>query len=69
MSTYGGLARDSGTATGAATGTGQGFFSGTVALTTNSIQGGFELRDPSRGSQRGWLFGIARKWKGSEPKS
>ncbi|HUR36160.1 MAG TPA: M4 family metallopeptidase [Vicinamibacterales bacterium] len=32
-------------------GTGYGFFNGTVSLTTNSITGGFELRDPSRGGQ------------------
>ncbi len=32
-------------------GIGQGFFNGTVALTTKAISGGFELRDPSRGSQ------------------
>lgn len=33
----------------AATGTGRTLYSGDVALTTNSITGGFELRDPSRG--------------------
>jgi len=37
--------------TASAAGTGKSFFNGTVALTTNSISGGFELRDPSRGSQ------------------
>jgi zinc metalloprotease ZmpA len=31
--------------------TGSGFFSGSVALTTNSVSGGYELRDPSRGNQ------------------
>jgi Zn-dependent metalloprotease len=35
----------------AAAGTGKGFFSGTVALTTNSVTAGYELRDPSRGGQ------------------
>jgi zinc metalloprotease ZmpA len=33
------------------TNNGQGFFNRTVSLTTNSITGGFELRDPSRGGQ------------------
>jgi zinc metalloprotease ZmpA len=37
--------------TGAADGSGQGFFNGIVALTTNSVSTGFELRDPSRGNQ------------------
>jgi len=37
--------------TAPATGTGQGFFSGTVTLTTNTVTAGFELRDPSRGGQ------------------
>jgi Zn-dependent metalloprotease len=37
--------------TAPAPGTGYSFFNGTVALTTNSIASGFELRDPSRGSQ------------------
>lgn len=37
--------------TAPAAGTGRGFFNGTVDLTTNSITGGFELRDPSRGGQ------------------
>jgi len=37
--------------TASANGTGKGYFVGNVALTTNSISGGFELRDPSRGSQ------------------
>ncbi|MFN7981897.1 MAG: M4 family metallopeptidase [Vicinamibacterales bacterium] len=37
--------------TASAAGTGNSFFNGTVALTTNSITGGFELKDPSRGSQ------------------
>jgi Zn-dependent metalloprotease len=34
-----------------ATGTGHGFFDGTVTLHTNSIAGGFELRDLTRGGQ------------------
>jgi zinc metalloprotease ZmpA len=34
----------------ATTGTGNSLISGVVSLTTNSITGGFELRDPSRGS-------------------
>ncbi len=37
--------------TAAANGTGVGFFNGTVPLTTNSISGGFEMRDPTRGGQ------------------
>jgi len=37
--------------TGAASGSGKGYFSGTVSLTTNSLSSGFELRDPSRGGQ------------------
>lgn len=36
--------------TAAAAGTGKTLYSGNVALTTNSITGGYELRDPSRGS-------------------
>ena len=36
--------------TAASAGTGKTLYSGTVALTTNSITGGFELRDPSRGN-------------------
>lgn len=36
--------------TAAAAGTGKTLYSGNVALTTNSISGGYELRDPSRGS-------------------
>lgn len=35
--------------TAAATGTGKTLFSGNVTLTTNSVAGGYELRDPSRG--------------------
>jgi len=37
--------------TSASAGTGLGFFNGTVALTTDSIAGGFALRDPTRGNQ------------------
>lgn len=37
--------------TAAAAGTGTGFFNGPVALTTNSLNSGFELRDPARGGQ------------------
>ena len=37
--------------TGSASGTGSGFFNGTVALTTNSTGSGYELKDPSRGNQ------------------
>jgi zinc metalloprotease ZmpA len=40
-----------GVETAASTGTGKGFFDGTVTLTTDSIAGGFALRDPSRGNQ------------------
>ena len=36
--------------TAAAAGTGKSLYSGTVALTTNTIAGGYELRDPSRGN-------------------
>jgi zinc metalloprotease ZmpA len=36
--------------TAAATGTGQTLYSGNVTLTTNSVTGGFELRDPTRGN-------------------
>ncbi|MDC0711334.1 M4 family metallopeptidase [Stigmatella sp. ncwal1] len=36
--------------TAAATGTGKSLYSGTVSLSTNSITGGFELRDPTRGN-------------------
>jgi Zn-dependent metalloprotease len=35
--------------TAAATGTGKTLYSGNVAIGTNSIAGGFEMRDPSRG--------------------
>lgn len=37
--------------TAAANGTGKTFFNGNVNLTTNSLSGKFELRDPSRGNQ------------------
>ncbi|MFG6466489.1 M4 family metallopeptidase [Roseateles sp. BYS87W] len=36
--------------TAAASGTGKTLYSGNVALTTNSVTGGYELRDPSRGN-------------------
>ena len=36
--------------TAASAGTGKTLYSGNVALTTNSITGGYELRDPSRGN-------------------
>ena len=36
--------------TAAASGTGKTLYSGNVALTTNSISGGYELRDPTRGN-------------------
>ncbi|MDI4631787.1 M4 family metallopeptidase [Pelomonas sp. V22] len=36
--------------TAAATGTGKSLYSGNVVLTTNTVTGGYELRDPSRGS-------------------
>jgi len=36
--------------TAAANGTGKTLYSGNVTLTTNSITGGYELRDPSRGN-------------------
>ena len=38
--------------TAPATGTGRSFFNGNVGLGTNSITGGFEMRDPTRGNQR-----------------
>jgi len=38
--------------TAAATGKAKTMYSGDVALATNSISGGYELRDPSRGSMR-----------------
>jgi zinc metalloprotease ZmpA len=37
--------------TSASAGTGHGFFNGTVSLITDSIAGGFALRDPTRGNQ------------------
>jgi len=37
--------------TEAAAGSGKGFFNGTVPLMTNSVTGGFQLKDPSRGNQ------------------
>lgn len=37
--------------TAAASGTGLGFFSGAVKLTTGTLTSGFELRDPTRGGQ------------------
>ena len=43
------LERWSNRETAAANGTAKTLYSGNVALTTNSIVGGFELRDPSRG--------------------
>ncbi|MEO8160985.1 MAG: M4 family metallopeptidase [Arenimonas sp.] len=43
------LDRWSNNETAAASGTGKTLYSGNVALTTNSVAGGFELRDPSRG--------------------
>ena len=36
---------------GIQTGTGHGFFSGTVALTTTQVSGGYSLKDPTRGNQ------------------
>ncbi|HMB55663.1 MAG TPA: M4 family metallopeptidase [Arenimonas sp.] len=36
--------------TASAAGTGRTLYSGNVALTTNSVSGGYELRDPSRGN-------------------
>jgi len=50
--TAGILDRWSNRETAAATGTGRTLYSGDVALTTNSVAGGYELRDPSRGSMR-----------------
>lgn len=40
-----------GVETAAANGTGNGYFVGNVNLSTNSVSGGFELRDTTRGSQ------------------
>ena len=50
--TAGILDRWSNRETAAATGKAKTLYSGDVALTTNSITGGYELRDPSRGSMR-----------------
>ena len=50
--TDGMLDRWSNRETAAAAGTAKTLYSGTVALTTNSVAGGYELRDPSRGSMR-----------------
>lgn len=49
--------------TGVAGGNGNGFFNGNVSLTTNSVTGGFELRDPSRGNQ--YTTNMANKTAGS----
>ena len=49
--------------TAPAAGTGKGFFSGTVALTTDSLTTGFALRDPSRGSQ--YTVNMANKTSGA----
>jgi len=40
-----------GVKTGDAAGTGVGYFNGTVSLITNSVAGGFQLKDPLRGNQ------------------
>ena len=48
--------------TAAATGTGKTLYSGNVTLTTNSISGGYELRDPSRGST--YTISLANKTSG-----
>jgi Zn-dependent metalloprotease len=50
--TAGILDRWSNRETAAASGKGKTLYSGDVALTTNSISGGYELRDPTRGSMR-----------------
>lgn len=50
--TAGILDRWSNRETAAASGTGKTLYSGSVILTTNSVAGGYELRDPSRGSMR-----------------
>jgi Zn-dependent metalloprotease len=44
------LTADETVVTTAATGTGKSLYLGTTPLTSNSITGGFELRDPNRGS-------------------
>lgn len=44
------LSTRDGVQTVAATGTGRSFYLGNVSINTNSIAGGFELRDPTRGS-------------------
>ena len=48
--------------TAAAAGTGASLYSGTVALTTNTVAGGFELRDPSRGNS--YTTNLANKTSG-----
>jgi len=48
--------------TAAATGTGKTLYSGNVTLTTNSISGGYELRDPSRGNT--YTINLANKTSG-----
>jgi len=48
--------------TAAASGTGKTLYSGNVTLTTNSISGGYELRDPSRGNT--YTINLANKTSG-----
>ena len=51
--------------TGAANGSGRGFFNGTVGLVTNSTGTGYELKDPSRGGQYTVDMGNKQGGKGS----
>lgn len=48
--------------TAAANGTGKSLYSGNVTLTTNSVTGGYELRDPSRGGT--YTVNLANKTRG-----
>jgi len=51
--------------TAPAAGTGQGFFSGTVALTTDLVGSTYSLRDPSRGNQYTIDMGNKQSGKGT----
>ncbi len=51
--------------TGAANGSGRGFFNGTVGLVTNSTGTSYELKDPSRGGQYTVDMGNKQGGKGS----
>ncbi len=57
------LSQDDTVVTTAATGTGKSLYLGSTPLTSNSISGGFELRDPSRGS--GYTVNMNKKTSGN----